>query len=124
MRYIMLSLLLIIGGHASAHEWMPTYPELRQSFIPGAYVTTLQLFNKRSDAEYYEIKVYDKDFNPVKFATPKRILKVEYLKKEKVDVYIKHEDRNKAVYICSSSKLVSEEASATIIASRICSKIK
>lgn len=120
----MLLLVLFASGYVSAHEWMPTYPELRQSFIPDAYVTNMQLFNKRSDVEFYEIKVYDKDFNPVKFATPKRILKVEYLKREKVDIYIKREDRNKAVYICSKSKLVSEDVSATIIASRICSKIK
>ena len=124
MRYIMVILMLITSGYASAHEWLPTYPTLKQSFIEGTYVTTMQLFNKRSDVEFYEIKVYDEDFNAVKFGSPTRLLNVKYLKKATVDVYIKHEDRNRAVYICSLSKLSSDQTSITMVASRICSKIK
>lgn len=116
--------MLITSGYASAHEWLPTYPTLKQSFIEGTYVTTMQLFNKRSDVEFYEIKVYDKDFKPVKFGSPNRILNVKYLKKTSADIYIKHEDRNRAVYICSLSKLSSDQSSVTMVASKICSKIK
>lgn len=124
MRYIMLALILVTSGYASAHEWLPTYPKMKQSFIPGAYVTTMTLFNKRSDVEFYEIKVYDKDFNPVRFGTPKRVINLKYLKKTDVDVYIKHEDKSRALYICSVSKLVAEKITATAVSSRICSKIK
>lgn len=116
--------MLTFGGYASAHQWLPTYPEMRQSYIPEAYSTTMELFNSRNDVEYYEIKVYDENFNSVKFATPVRIVRVKYLEKKKVEVYIKKEDLNKAVYICTSSKHVAKESIATIVASRICSKIK
>ena len=124
MRYIMAILMVTLGGHANAHQWLPTYPELRQSYIQNVLVTTLELFNVRKDVEYYEISVLDEDMNPVKFATPEKIINVKHLKKKSVDVYIRKRDKDKAVYVCSSSKLLKQESSATVIASRICSKIK
>lgn len=120
----MFILMLMFGGYASAHQWLPTYPKLQRSFVPGIYVTQLELFNSRSDVEYYQINVYDKDFNSVKFATPSRTIRVEHNKKAKVDVYIREEDIDKAVYICSLSKLLPGKGTATIVSSRICSKIK
>lgn len=120
----MFILMLMFGGYASAHQWLPTYPKLQRSFVPEIYVTQLELFNSRSDVEYYQINVYDKDFNSVKFATPSRTIRVEHNKKVKVDVYIREEDIDKAVYICSLSKLLPGKGTATIVSSRICSKIK
>lgn len=124
MRYIMLALMIMIGGYANAHQWLPTYPKLEPSFVQGIYMTQLELFNSRRDVEYYQINVYDKDFNPIKFATPSRTIRVEHNKKAKVDVYIREEDKDKAVYICSTSKLLPGKGTATIVSSKICSKIK
>ena len=125
MRYIMFSLMLLsLVPAAVAHQWTPTYPILKPSFNPEIYVTTMLLFNKRSDVEYFEVKVYDGDFNPVRFGSTDRIMNVKPSKKQTVDVYIRKDDLGKAVYICSKSKHVSEDISTTIISSRICSKIK
>lgn len=124
MRYIMSLLILSLCGHASAHQWTPTYPKLERSFVPNVWYTTLELFNSRQDVEYYQINVYDKDFNSIPFATRERIIKVPYTKKAKVDVYIRDEDKDSAVYVCSLSKLVPTKEAATVVSSRICSKIK
>ena len=125
MRYIMIALMsMILVSPVSAHQWTPTYPKLKPSFMPDVYSSTLLLFNARSDVEYFEIKVYDKDFNPIKFGTKARIIRVKPKEKMTVDVYIRKEDKDKAVYVCSKSKHVAEDVTATIIASRICSKFK
>jgi hypothetical protein len=42
----------------------------------------------------------------------------------KVDVYIRDEDKDRAVYVCSLSKLLPTKEAVTIVSSRICSKIK
>lgn len=119
-----MAVLLTLCGHSFAHEWLPTYPELKVSFIPNVYVTTMKLFNKRADAEWYEVKVFDKNFNPIPFASPDRLIKVEYTKSKEIDVYIRDVDKENAVYICTNSKLIEYEVSVTIVNSRICSKIK
>lgn len=124
MRYIMLALILTLGGYANAHQWLPTYPKLERSFVPGVWYTTLELFNSRKDVEYYQISVLDKDMQPVKFASRNRLVNVPYTKRVKVDVYIREEDKDRAVYICSLSKLFPGKETATVISSRICSKIK
>ena len=46
---------------AHAHEWTPTYPKFEPSFMEGIVVTTMNIFNKRSDIDYYELTVHDKD---------------------------------------------------------------
>lgn len=120
----MVALVLFMSGHASAHQWIPTYPKLKQSFVPNVLVTTMELFNSRSDVEYYEISVLDKNMDPMKFATTNRVIQVPHLKRENVDVYIRAQDADKAVYICSTSKILKESVSATVVSSRICSKIK
>lgn len=120
----MIVLALLLSEQAIAHQWLPTYPKLERSFVPGVYVTTLELFNSRKDVEYYQVSVLDKDMNPVKFASRDRIVNVPYTKKAKIDVYIREEDKDRAVYICSLSKLIPGEGPATVVSSRICSKIK
>jgi hypothetical protein len=109
---------------ASAHEMTPTYPKLGPSHLDGVYKTTMYMFNKRADVEYYEIGVFDKDFNPVPFVTSYNVIKVRYLGHVTFDVYIRKSDVNKAVYICSRSKLRKDASVRTAVSSRICSKFK
>ncbi len=109
---------------ALGHQWTPTYPTLKNSYVPGVLSTRMELFNARKDVTYYQIGVFDAEFKPVPFATGEKIIKINYLDRRTVDVFIKKEDRNKVVYICSKSKLLSKGSAITSISSRICSKIK
>jgi hypothetical protein len=123
-RYLILALIVWASGHASAHEFTPTYPKLSYSYIPGVLYTTMTLFNVREDVEYYEMGVYDAEWNPVVFSVQDKIMRIKHLEKKKIDFYIREKDREDAVYICSKSKLIVEGGSRTSVISRICSKIK
>jgi len=116
--------MLWISGHASAHEFTPTYPKLKNSYVDGVLYVTMTLFNARSDVEYYEFGVFDGEWNKVPFAMQNKIMRFKHLDKKKIDIYIKEKDRKDAVYVCSKSKLIVEGSSKTSISSRICSKIK
>lgn len=107
-----------------AHEMTPTYPELKASYISGVVTTKMRLFNRRSDVEYYEISVYDADWELIPFATENRILKIDYLQTTYFDIYIRSLDIGKVKYICTLSKLKKDSSVTTAISSRICSKIK
>jgi hypothetical protein len=109
---------------ANAHEMVPTYPVLEQSYQSGLLVTTLELFNKRKDVEYYEIAVFDNEFRPIPFVSSYSVFKLEYLGRVKFDVYIRAKDKERAVYVCSRSKLRDEDKTLTSITSMICSKFK
>ena len=124
MRYIMLAVMMSLCGYASAHQWTPTYPKLERSYVDGILQVTMELFNSRKDVKYYEILVYDSEFNPVKFAVQERIVEVQYLKRKSIDVFIREQDRDIATYVCYKSKLLKGTGTATIVSSRICSKIK
>lgn len=124
MRYIMAALLVLMSGSVSAHSWTPTYPKLEPAYVDGVLTTRMLLFNVRTDVEYFEISVWDADWNPVRFATSERIVRVAHLERKNIDIYIREQDRRKAVYVCSKSKLLRDSSSATLISSRICSKIK
>jgi len=102
----------------------PTYPKLEPSHLDGLLVTTMQMFNKRAEIEYYEIAVFDKEWNPVPFVTSYNVIKIDYLGKVTFDVYIRKSDKNRVGYICSRSKLRKEPTVRTAVASRICSKFK
>lgn len=123
MKYLLL-LLLLVGGQASGHQFMPAYPKLEPSYIENVLVTRMELFNSRQDVNYYELSVYTADWQSVPFATEDRIISIEYLKRKTIEIYIREIDRDKAVYICSKSKLRPDTTQATVISSRICSKIK
>lgn len=103
---------------------VPTYPELRPSYLDGVLVTDLELFNKRNDVEYYEIAVFDEYWNPVPFVTSYKILKLSYLDRIKFSVYIRSKDKDRATYICTKSRIRGESGPSTIISSMICSKLK
>lgn len=122
-RYLTL-LMLWASGHASAHEFTPTYPELKPSYVPGVLSTKMTLFNLRSDVEYYEFGVFGAEWNKVPFAMQSKVMKFKHLDKKTVEIYIREKDSKDAVYICSKSKLLVDGGSKTSVSSRICSKIK
>jgi len=125
MRYIMLLIMLgICGQTAFAHEFLPTYPRLQLSYVPGVLHTEMELFNKREDIQYYEFSVWTEDWKRVPFATTDKIQQIGYLEKKRIDIYIREKDKHRAVYICSKSKRLKADETRTTIASRICSKIK
>jgi hypothetical protein len=123
-RAIIVAMMLWACVPAYAHEMTPTYPRFEISYVEGVVRTKLRLFNKRSDVQFYEISVYDKDFNPVAFATPRRVLQLPHLSSTQFEVFVRKEDLDRIVYICTESKLQKAETVRTVITSRICSKIQ
>ena len=121
---IVMFMLLSSVGILHAHEMTPTYPKLRPSHLDNVYVTTMEMFNKRDDVEFYEIGVFDKDFNPIPFVTSYKVFNLKYLGHVSFDVYIRKDDVSKAEFICSKSKLRKEDTKRTAVNSRICSRIK
>lgn len=122
--FMMILLTFLTSGQAIAHEWTPTYPELIQSYVKGVLQSELTLYNARQDVEYYEIGVFDKDMEPVSFAVSQRIINVEYQRRKKVAVFVRTKDRDRAVYVCSKSKLLKDSGTKALITSNICSKYK
>ena len=78
----------------------PTYPKWKMSFIPSAKMTTMKVFNKRSDVQWYQIGVFDKEWNPIPFVTRYKIIKINYLSSVKFDVYVNDANVKQATYIC------------------------
>ena len=121
-RYLIL--LLVMSGYASAHEFTPTYPKLKNSYVEGVLYTTMTLFNMRKDVEYYEFGVFNAEWKKVPFAMQDKVMRFKHLEKKKVDIYIREKDKEEVVYICSKSKLVVTGTAKTSVSSRICSKVK
>ena len=122
MKRILLILMMV--GIAHAHEMVPTYPKWSSSHVENISKTTMEMFNKRQDVEWYEIGIFDKDWKPIPFVTSYKIIKVEYLGHVNVEVFINDQDKKRAVYICSKSKIRKQDLVRTAISSRICSKFK
>jgi hypothetical protein len=125
--YSCIKIALIILGLASsayAHEQTPAYPKMKFSHVKGVVKYELSLFNQREDAKYYQIALFDKDFNSMPFSTKYRIMKVDYKQRVNFDVYVRKSDLKRAMYICTTSKVIKERSSRPIISSMICSKIK
>jgi len=122
--YRYLIILLLMSGEASAHSFVPTYPELKPSYVEGILYTTMSLFNARKDVEYYEFGVFNAEWEKVPFAMQNKIMRVKHLEKKKIDIYIREKDKQEVVYICSKSKLIIAGASKTSVSSRVCSKVK
>jgi hypothetical protein len=106
------------------HEMSPTYLQFDPSYIDNVLKTTIQLFNRREDVNYYEIEVYDKDRNPISFVSDSKIVNLNYLEKKSIDVYIKNADRDRVVYVCTLSRFIKDDITKTNVSSRICSKVK
>ena len=122
-RYV-IALMMVLSCSANAHQFLPTYPKFQNSFVEGVVYTKMELFNKRKEIVFYELGVFDGDWNSIAFATESKIIRVNYLETKYINVYIKKEDLKRAVYICTESKIKKEDIQATSIASKICSKIK
>jgi len=121
-RQIIIALCLCSSLHA--HEMTPAYPKLESSYVEGVSVTNLKLFNRRNDVSWYKIGVFTDKWKPVPFASTSDVIEVGYNKRKGFDVYIRSRDIAKAVYICTESKVFKSKEQVTLVASRICSKIK
>jgi len=124
MRFCVVLLGVLTHGLAWGHELTPTYPELKTSYLSGVLKAEMHLFNSRKDINYYSVSVYDKDWNPVKFATESKIIQMDYLDHRDIEVYVRKKDQEKAHYICTKSKILKGKSAPALVASRICSKIK
>ena len=114
----------MVVGLSHAHEMTPTYPKWKATHVSGISKTKMEMFNKRNDVEYYEIGVFDKDFEPIPFVSSYKVVHIKHLGHIKFDIYINDEDKKRATYICSRSKLRKENEVRTAVDSRICSKFK
>ena len=114
----------MLCGSVAAHDMTPTYPKWKMSFIPSAQMTTMQVFNKRQDVQWYQIGVFDKEWQPIPFVTRYKILNIKYLQRVKFDVYVNSENVKFAEYICSTSKLRGNDDFKPIVESKICSRFK
>ena len=96
----------------------------QDSYMTGIVQTQMKIFNTRQDVDYYEVQVLDVNMKELDFATTDRILHVPHLKRKTVDIYIRRTDIDRAVYICSVSKLLVAGNTGASVSSRICSKVK
>lgn len=121
-RYLILLFFVSVG--VSSHEFTPTYPELKYSHVQGVLKVDMELFNRREDVSYYELEVLDKSSVPIPFATQSKIVSVSFLRRKKIEIFIRELDSQRAVYVCSTSKLNKGMKKASAVASKICSKIR
>ena len=122
--YRSVILWLFLCGSVIAHDMTPTYPKWKMSFIPSAKMTTMKVFNKRSDVQWYQIGVFDEEWNAIPFVTRYKIIKINYLSSVKFDVYVNKANVKQAAYICSTSKLRGNDDFKPIVESKICSRFK
>ena len=122
MKYI-IAFLVLFANNAVAHEMTPAYPELEWSFVDGVVKTKVYLFNRRQDVKYYQIEVFDNQWEPLPFATESAVIMLDYLSKKTIEIYIREVDADKVGFICSKSKIIKGEA-MSLVSSRICSRIK
>lgn len=113
-----------ISFSAIAHEMVPAYPKLEPFYMNGVYKTDLKLFNKRKDVAWYEVGVFDSNWNSLPFVSKYKIMHLPYLQHVSFTVYIRSADKSKATYICSTSKLRPDQEKGTLVSSKICSKFK
>jgi len=122
--YRSIILWVLLCSSVAAHDMTPTYPKWKMSFIPSAKMTTMQVFNKRSDVQWYQIGVFDKEWQPIPFVTRYKIINIKYLKRVEFDVYVNEENAKLAEYICTTSKLRGNDDFKPIVESKICSRFK
>ena len=120
-----LAVAALASGPAVAHELTPTYPKLTPSYIPGVMSTHVVLWNARQDVSFYKVDVLDANMSPVSFiATGGDLKKVDYLGRAHIEIFVREEDQDKATFICTQSKLKRGAAQRSLVASKVCSKIK
>lgn len=124
MKRLVGAVAFLLCTSATAHELTPTYPKLRPSYIDNVLVTDLKMWNRRNDVKWYEIHVYDEEWEKVPFATTSKIFEMDYLEHKNFEVYIKRKDRKRVEYICTTSKLLKQDVESTGVKSRVCSRVK
>lgn len=124
MRHVLLCLTLFLFGQAHSHEMTPAYPAFKAYYLPGIQFTTMKLYNRREDVEYYMIDVFDKNWKPIPFAARHRVLKLSYLERVTFDIFVRDESVKEARYICTTSLVSSPSNQTTVVASKICSKVE
>jgi hypothetical protein len=117
-----LLILLLLALPAHAHEMTPAYVKLEPSHVEGVVKAEMSMFNKRKDADWYEIGVFTEDWQPVPFVSSYKVMRLRYLEHIEFDVYIRSKDAVKTQYICSHSKLKAN-GTGTLVVTRICSKL-
>lgn len=123
-RTVSILMLSLLGGYASAHQFTPTYPEIRNSYVEGVKVINMSIFNNREEVSWYSIGVFDKDWESVPFASSNRLINLKYLQRKDIEVFIRIENSKDVTYVCSKSKILASVKAPAIITTRICSKIK
>lgn len=101
----------------------PAYPEIKPSYVDGVSRVEMSLFNARSDVVYYQIEVFDKDWSNIPFSATYRVMKIEHKERKNFDVYIRNIDIDRAVYLCTTSKIAKSQSTKPFVASRICSRL-
>ena len=125
MKYIILILTMLSGQASLAHDFTPTYPKLETTHQSGVLKASMKLFNKRNDIRYYRVGVYDSEWNKIPFiVSGGKVINVEYLDTKRFDVYIQEKNRDRVTYICTKSLTLQDGSTRSIMASRICSKVK
>jgi hypothetical protein len=117
-------ILFLLSFSAFAHEMTPTYPSFVPSHVEGVFKAELEMFNKRRDVEFYEIGVFDENWEPVQFVSSYKVMRLKYLSHVKFDIYVSALDVSIAEYVCSVSKLRENSDKKPMIATRICSKFR
>ncbi len=117
------ALLICVASLVTAHEMTPAYPEIKPSHVKGVVKAQLTLVNQREDIKYYLVEVFDKNFINIPFSSPYRIMKLDYKERKNFEVYLRKIDLRRAVYICTTSKVLKQRSSKTLVSSRICSRI-
>ena len=118
-----LVIATLLGSGVSAHEQTPAYLKKQYSTVDGIVKFELSIFNSREEVKYYQIGVFDKNFVGLPFSSKYRIMKVEYKTRVNFDVYVRKVDLDRAMYICTKSKLLKDNKSKPFVSSLICSKI-
>lgn|SRR6056300_640424 len=124
--FVFILCLVVFFGLAQSlrsHEMSPAYPKFEFSHLDGLMKTSLVIFNRREDVSFYELEVFDKEWEPVMFATESRLIRLNYLKKKTLNVYIRKKDLNIAEYICTRSRLLKDGVTVSEVSSRICSRV-
>ena len=119
-----LILLILISANTFAHEQTPTYGSWSPSHIEGVVKTEIEIFNKRADVSYFEIGVFDLDWQMQTFVTTWNILEVKQHERKRAVIYMTEGNSLGAEYICSISKIRSADQTQAALASQICTRLR
>lgn len=124
MRHIILAVAVICTtfANATAHEMTPTYFELTPSSVQTIWRTKMYVFNRREDAEWYGIEVYDDEWNPIEYASFDRIVQLKDGEGKEIEILVRQRDQLRVEYICSRSIDNYFDGETSAVSSLICSK--